>query len=295
MPAILYAIVTVLAWGTWISPAQTIPFKNQQIRIFYVAAANLVLATVVFFIQGAAGLTPKVFWLSFLGGVIWAVSGYLAFTGTKNLGTARAFGIWSPLNVAVSMILGAVIFGELIAFEPRTLALLGVSVIILVAGILMIIFAKGADRQSLSPGTFWPGLLGALGAGVLWGSYFVPVKVAGASQWVASFPLAIGIFAASTVLVLLTRQPIRLNTSGEYIRVALSGMLWGIGNYAMLLLVGELGAGRGFTIAQLGIIVNGLIGIYILKDPAPKSRAAVLTLIGCALAGLGGILLGSLQ
>jgi len=63
----------------------------------------------------------------------------------------------------------------------------------------------------------------------------------------------------------------------------------------MLLLVGELGAGRGFTIAQLGIIVNGLIGIYILKDPAPKSRAAVLTLIGCALAGLGGILLGSLQ
>jgi glucose uptake protein len=62
----------------------------------------------------------------------------------------------------------------------------------------------------------------------------------------------------------------------------------------MLLLVEQIGAGRGFTISQLGIVVNGLIGVYFLKDPSPKSRAATLTLIGCVLATIGGILLGNI-
>jgi glucose uptake protein len=45
----------------------------------------------------------------------------------------------------------------------------------------------------------------------------------------------------------------------------------------------------------LGIVVNGLIGVYLLKDPHPGSRAATLTLLGCVLATIGGILLGNLK
>ena len=63
----------------------------------------------------------------------------------------------------------------------------------------------------------------------------------------------------------------------------------------MLLLVGVLGAGKGFTIAQLSVVVNALIGIYWLHEPAPNTRAATLTLIGCVLATIGGIMLGNLQ
>ena len=43
------------------------------------------------------------------------------------------------------------------------------------------------------------------------------------------------------------------------------------------------------------VMVSGLIGVYLLKDPQPRSRAATLTLIGCVLATVGGILLGSLK
>ncbi|MCJ7702965.1 MAG: GRP family sugar transporter [Anaerolineales bacterium] len=63
----------------------------------------------------------------------------------------------------------------------------------------------------------------------------------------------------------------------------------------MLLLVDTLGAGRGFTIAQLSVVVNALVGIFWLKDPRPGSRPARLTLLGCVLATLGGILLGNLK
>jgi len=88
-------------------------------------------------------------------------------------------------------------------------------------------------------------------------------------MWVAAFPLSVGIFVGSVILVALPRQSLRLARGSDYLRVASTGLLWGIGNYGMLLLVDQFGAGRGFTISQLGIVVNGLLGIYLLKDPAP--------------------------
>jgi len=260
-----------------------------------VAAANLALATVVFLIQGFKGLTWAVFWLPFLGGLVWAVSGYLAFTAAHHLGMARAYGIWAPLNVGVSILWGVAIFGEFLTVGPLTLILLAIALIILIAGVLLIIFAKGFGEKQSSTGSLWIGLLGALGAGVLWGSYYIPIKLSAASLWVTAFPLAVGIFAGSGLLVLLARQSIRLDHASDTLRVAATGLLWGVGNYGMLLLVEQLGAGRRFTISQLGIVVNGLIGIYLLKDPPPKSRAAALTLAGCVLACLGGILMGGLK
>ena len=295
MLGILYAVITVLAWGVWLAPSQNIQFRNQQIKTFYVAAANLGLAAIVLTIQGFEGLNWDVFWLPFLGGLVWAVSGFLAFTATHQLGAARAYGIWTPVNVMVSLLWGAVIFGEFLASSLLTLLLLAASFMILITGILLIIFSKGFGGQSQSKAIFLTGLLSAFGAGVLWGTYYLPIKISAASMWVAAFPLSVGIFVGSAILAALSRQPIRLKHTGEYLRVSLTGLLWGVGNYGMLLLVEQLGAGRGFTISQLGVVVNGLMGVYFLKDPPPKSRAAALTLVGCALASLGGILLGSLK
>jgi glucose uptake protein len=291
----LYAVVTVLAWGIWLAPSQNIPFKNQQIRTFYVAAANLALATLILFIQDPKELNWEIFWLPFLGGLVWAVSGFMAFTATNLLGMARAYGLWAPINVGVSLLWGAVIFDEFIALRPLMLLMLVISLAIIIVGILLIILAKGTGSQTESRRVLWIGVLGGLGAGVLWGSYFIPIKLSTASTWVASFPLAVGIFIGSTVLIVLTRKPLHLAHASDYARVSATGILWGIGNYAMLLLVEQIGAGRGFTISQLGIVVNGLIGVFVLKDPQPRSRAATMTLVGCVLATLGGILLGNLK
>jgi glucose uptake protein len=51
-----------------------------------------------------------------------------------------------------------------------------------------------------------------------------------------------------------------------------------------------MGNSRGarFYSAQLAMVVNALIGVYWLKDPQPKTRAATLTRVGCGLAMIGG-------
>jgi glucose uptake protein len=295
MPGILYAIVTVIAWGTWLAPSQNVAYKNQQIKTFYVAAANLALATLVFAFQGFRSLSWEVFWLPFIGGLVWAVSGYLAFSSTKILGLARAFGIWSPLNAITAMVWGILLFNEFQHAGPLTIFLLILALIVIIAGILMIIFAKGLGKRTDLTAAIRFGLLAAIGAGVLWGSYFIPLRLSGVSTWVGAFPLAVGIFIGSAILAALTRLPLRLASTSDTLRTLLTGFLWGIGNYAMLLLVEQLGAGRGYTISQLGVVVNSLIGVYIFKDPLPKTRAATLTIIGCIIATGGAILLGTLK
>ena len=215
----------------------------------------------------------------------------------KHIGMAKAFGIWAPMNIIVSIIAGAIMFGEFVNTGMRNLLLLGVAVIIIIAGVLLIIFSKGGGEGETGSDkrAFTLGLLSAVGAGILWGIYYIPIKMSQLSLWIAAFPLAVGIFVGSALLVALSRQSVALASRMDYLRALATGALWSAGNYGMLLLVGELGAGKGYTLAQLSVVVNALMGIYALKDPQPKTRAATLTLIGCVLATVGGILLGNIK
>jgi glucose uptake protein len=294
MSGIIYAIITVLAWGTWLAPSQNVPFKNQQIKTFYVALANLVLAFLVAIGQGLGQINAGVLWPPFLGGLIWSAGAFCAFSATAKIGIAKAFGIWAPLNIIVSIFWGAVLFDEFVDTSPFNLLWLIFSVLVILLGVLMIIFAKGGGEKIRDQKTMVIGLAGAVGAGILWGTYFIPIKISSASMWVAAFPLAIGIFVGSAIMALLSRQPFVLERNSHYLRVGLTGILWGIGNYGSLLLIETLGAGKGFTIAQLSIVVNALVGIYILKDPRPRTRAAAFTLTGCVLATMGAVILGNI-
>ncbi|MBV9790413.1 MAG: hypothetical protein JOZ51_19635 [Chloroflexi bacterium] len=296
MLSVLYALITLAGWGTWLAPSQKVNFPNQQIKTLYVVATNLAIALLVALWLGSiAELNAATFWLTLLGGVIWAVGGLCAFTGTNKLGVAKAFGIWAPLNIIVSLIWGTLLFDEFVNISAGTILLLVAAILTILVGVLLIIFAKGADEGGQDRREFRLGLAGAVGAGILWGSYFIPVQYSGVSAWGGAFPQAIGMAVGGTILALLSRQSWKLSTPSDYGWACLSGALWSLGNYGVLLLIGELGAGRGFTIAQTSVVVSALVGIYWLHEPAPKTRAAHLTLIGCVLATIGGILLGNLK
>ena len=296
MESLFYALITVFGWGTWLAPSQKVRFPNQQIKTLYVVATNLVIATMVALWQGAmAELTGATFWLTVLGGMIWAVGGLCAFTGTNKLGIAKAFGIWAPLNIIVSLTWGAVLFNEFINISTGSILLLVAAILTILAGILLIIFAKGTDQGEQERVAFWLGVAGSVGAGILWGSYFIPVKYSGVSPWAGAVPLAIGMAIGGMLLALLSRQSWKLTASGDYVRACLTGALWSLGNYGALLLIDAIGAGKGFTISQISVVVGALIGIYWLREPPPKTHAARLTLIGCVLATIGGIVLGNLK
>jgi glucose uptake protein len=185
----------------------------------------------------------------------------------------------------------------LVTLEAFALVLALAALILIIAGISLIISA-GANNgvpQLRGKRLFGVGYFGALGAGILWGSYFIPIRMSAASMWIAALPMAIGMFSGSAILALLTQKSLLLEQRCDYLRIGLTGLLWGVGNYGSLRLMELLGTGKGFTIAQLSVVVNALIGIFWLKHPKPRTKAAKSTFIGILLATLGAILLGNLK
>lgn len=294
---IVYAVITVLAWGTWLAPSQKVPMKGQQTRTFYVTLAVLLLALIASIFVGFDGLNATTFWFPVLGGLIWTLSGWSAFVGTNRLGMAKAFGIWAPMNIVVAIIWGVILFGEFMDTEIGNLLLAIGALVFIIGGILMIILA-GGDGESKKINI--PGLLGAMGAGIGFATYFIPIQIGTANNpdfnmWIGTLPLAIGMFAGSVILSLVTKSSIKLEKRSHYPRVMSTGLLWGIGNYGALAMMEIVGTGKGFTIAQLCVVVNALVGVYILKEPNPKSKAARLTLVGVVIAMIGAIVLGNIS
>ena len=299
MEGIIFAFITVLAWGSWVAPSQNVPLKGQQTRTFYTSLAVLILGAIVAAVYGFKGLSSETFFGPVVGGLLWAVSCWFAFVGVSKIGMAKAFGIWAPMNVIVGIIWGIVLRGEFIhtSTQNQLTALLAVAVMI--GGIVLIVFSGDSDKMEVSKKDKIYGLLGTAGAGVGFASYFIPINMAtdghaDFTMWVGTFPLAVGMFVGSIILVVLSKSPLKLEKGKHYPLILLSGVLWAIGNYGALVMMKpeNLGTGQGFAIAQLCMVVNALLGIYLFKTPAPRSRAANLTLIGVLIAAVGGAIFG---
>ena len=302
---ILFAIITVMAWGSWLVPSQKVKFPNEQAKTFYVALCTTVITAIIVLVRGEFGqLASAGAWLPVVGGLIWAVSAYCAFVACNHIGIAKAFGIWAPLNIIVSFVWSLTLFGQ---FRDSSLliGLLAVQAVALVTvGILMIIFSgdSGGGEEGKSGKSATVGLLGAVGAGILWGTYYIPSAYlsrnieggAEVSAWAAVLPLAIGMLIGTSVMVAITRKSPKLESPIAYVKALSSGGLWALGNFGMLLTVNAIGPGPGYTIASLCVVVNALWGVFYFKDPAPKTRAALLTIIGVLIATLAGLVLGNL-
>jgi glucose uptake protein len=318
----LLALVTVVSWGTWIPLAQALPGVPQRSRTFYVTVGNAVFAAVALVASGGhLSFGWREFWLPFVGGLVWTAGNYSAFRASEAIGLARAAGSWTPLNIITAFVWGAFLFGELDSFSAARFALVATALVLVLVGVLLIVssqeerpakaLVQGAapawDRkragatqagQAASAATGASsnrrGLLWASAAGVLWGSYFVPAQWAKVSTQVANFPLALGILAAGLALALPAGEPVRLSLRVTTVQLT-AGLLFGIGNLALLGLVSRVGTGVGFTIAQLSLLVNASIGIWVFKVPRPGSRAANIALAGILVAGVGGGLIGAVR
>jgi glucose uptake protein GlcU len=306
----LLALITVVAWGTWIPLAQAAPGVPQRTRTFHVSVGNAIFATMALLIGGGhLSFGWREFWLPLAGGVVWTIGGYSAFRASERIGLARAAGCWTPLNIVTAFVWGAILFGELDSFSVARYAIVSVALVFVLVGVILIVGSQdsqpavgpslGGSVHPAQPGleaagTYRAGLVWAVSAGLLWGSYFVPAQWAKVPTQIADFPLAIGILAGGAALVLPAHEPIRLPAKLTALQLA-AGVLFGIGNLALLGLVSRLGTGVGFTIAQLSLLVNASIGIFVFKVPKPGTRAARVAVVGILIAGLAGGVIGAVR
>lgn len=293
MNSFFIALLPVFGWGAWLAVAQNVRSANPRAKNLYVTLAILIVSGLVFKVSGSAW-DASVFWPVFLGGLLWSVAGVAAFAATDRIGIARGAGIWVPVNLAVGLAWGILLFRELAGAGPAVWGLTALAAGILVAGVMLILLARqgAGPRDAIDARRLASGILLAALAGLFFGTYFIPIRASGASPWSAALPMSLGMVAGSLVLCLLYPAPPTLDAPSHYLLAAVSGILWAAGNYGMLLLAERIGTGRGFAVAQLNIIVNAVLGIYVFRDPLPGTKAAWAALFGCVVAALGGVLLG---
>ncbi len=307
---VLLALLMVAALGTWIPLAQLLPGTPGRSRVFYVAVGNAVFAGTALLAGGAhLQFGWRGFWLPLAGGVMWTAGNYCVFKASEMIGLARAAGTWTPLNIVVAFAWGALLFGELDGFSSARFAVLGIAFLAVVAGVLLI--AGSRNGPSRPPGSSPPrpgvaaepgrratparsGLLWAGGAGILWGTYFVPAQWAAVPAQVSGFPLALGILGAALALALPAGEPVKLGVRATSAQLG-AGVLFGIGNLALLALVTRLGTGTAFTIAQLSLLVNASVGVWVFHVPEPGTRQAHKVLAGIVLAGIGGCVIAAMR
>jgi drug/metabolite transporter (DMT)-like permease len=183
-------VVCGLGAGAWLGAAEaptklvTMGFSPFLISLGMVAGVFVARWTVPMLLKGTTyiwlDLREKahlVVW-AILAGMLWAVANTLTVFAIRNVGLSIAFPLWNT-NSLVGLFWGWLLFRELRGAGARqwTKVLGGAAAI--VAGACLLAYATASHTSAgAAPGSAGFGILAALGAGVLWGTMYIPYRKA---------------------------------------------------------------------------------------------------------------------
>ncbi len=176
-----------LAAGAWLGAAEApnklvaAGFSPFLISLGMVAGVFLGRWTLPAMLKGSAYLvsdirrTPHLIVWAILAGVLWAVANTLTVFAIKNVGLSIAFPLWNT-NSIIGLLWGWLLFGELRGAGPKQWTkVLGGAVAIMAGAVSLAYASTTSAANSRSAGI---GVLAALGAGLLWGTMYIPYRKA---------------------------------------------------------------------------------------------------------------------
>lgn len=174
------------AAGAWLGGAEApIKLVNPDITpitVSLVMVCGVFLArwSVPAFIRGTAHVrddvrqAPHLVIWAVLAGCMWAVANTLTIYAIRNVGLSIAFPLWNT-NSLLGIFWGFLLFHELrLAGWKRWVGVLGGALCMFGGATLLAI----ASSHQAAPGKAAAGIAAALGAGVLWGTMYIPYRKA---------------------------------------------------------------------------------------------------------------------
>ncbi|MBL8175370.1 MAG: EamA family transporter [Bryobacterales bacterium] len=182
-------VLSGLAAGAWLGMAEaptklvTVGFSPFLVSLGMVAGVFVARWTVPMALKGTSYIwadlreKPHLIAWAILAGMLWAVANTLTVFAIRNVGLSIAFPLWNT-NSLVGLFWGWLLFRELrgAGASQRAKVLGGAAAIVVGACILALATAHGSPSGTSGAASL--GIAAALGAGVLWGTMYIPYRKA---------------------------------------------------------------------------------------------------------------------
>lgn len=233
-----------------------------------------------------------------LGGMLWAVGNTLTIFAVRNVGLAIAFPLWNT-NSLVGLFWGWLLYMELRGSPRREWLKVVGGAVAIVAGATLLAYATA--MHSSSPGKAVIGIAAALGAGVMFGTMYIPYRKAYISGMNPLSFITIFTFGELGAVFLLTA----INSGGVGNLIAemhrarpmlfwpfLGGFCWVIGDLFQQYAAKYIGIGRGIPLSntnQLWGLAWGALVFGELAGAGSSGKLLILAGSGIMIAGAAAI------
>ncbi|MGZ4733793.1 MAG: GRP family sugar transporter [Terriglobales bacterium] len=291
--------------GAWLGAAEA-PTKLVSVGVSPIVI-SLIMVTGVFLarwslpalILGTSSVradlsrTPHLIIWALLAGCLWAVANTMTIFAIRDIGLSIAFPLWNA-NSLLGILWGFVFFNELRqAGWRRWTGVLG-GALVMCAGATLLAIASSTQAPAAHS---LRGVWAALGAGVLWGTMYIPYRKAYLSgmnplSFVTFFTFGeLGMMAALAIgylgLAPLWHELIRARDVLFWLM--LGGFIWVIGDVFQQYAAKYVGISRGIPLSNSNQLWGLLWGVFVFGELNGSGASTYLQVVGGSLLMMLGV------
>ena len=286
-------MISGLAAGAWLGGAEaptklvTVGLSPYVISLAMVAGVFVARWTLPTLLKGTGYVfhdlrarAHLVIW-AILAGALWAVANTLTVFAIRDVGLSVAFPLWN-INSLVGLFWGWFLFNELRGAGARQASKVLVGAFAIVVGACLLAYASGQHGGG-APHRAAAGILAALGAGLLWGTMYIPYRKAYISglnplSFVTVFTIG-ELFTMSALALIFSRGLAPLlaeltQARGALFWLFLGGFCWVLGDLFQQYAAKYIGIGRGIPLSNTNQLWGLAWGALVFGELSGKGGAA---------------------
>ena len=302
-------VICGLAAGAWLGSAEaptklvTAGYSPFLISLMMVAGVFAARWTLPMLLKGSGYVyrdfkeKPHLIVWAVMAGMLWVIANTLTIFAVRDVGLSIAFPLWNT-NSLVGLFFGWLLFNELRGAGSRQKALVLGGASLIVGGAYVLAYATAA-HSGVPPQKVVAGISAALGAGLLWGTMYIPYRKAYLSgmnplSFVTLFTvgeiLTMGLLA---LIFLGGAKPVSdaiLAAKPALFWLFLGGFFWVVGDLFQQYAAKYLGIGRGIPLSNTNQLWGLAWGAFVFGELAGKGATAItLVIAGSLLMVLGAL------
>jgi len=302
----LLGILSGFAAGAWLGAAEaptklvSIGISPMVISLIMVIGVFLARWSLPALILGTSSVradvrrAPHLVIWALLAGCLWAVANTLTIYAIRDIGLSIAFPLWNS-NSLLGILWGFLFFNELRQAGWRRLAGVLGGALVMCVGATMLAIASSSGHASAAHSL--NGVWAALGAGILWGTMYIPYRKA---YLTGMNPLSFVTFFSFGELGMMTVLSVSslglaplwhelLSARSVIFWLMLGGFVWVIGDIFQQYAAKYVGISRGIPLSNSNQLWGLLWGILVFGELHGRGSSIYLEVIGGSLLMMLGV------